>query len=167
MSAFLAEWFTHRSWDPAFVVMAGAAFAVALTGLWLVRWRRREPTLEMPAVESSPAPPADSADLKAASEQRGTRRRVGTWLKVFLRDPQTGEVFEGHVVDHAPGGVGLTLFRETQTGAVLGVRGVNVPASVPWVDVEVRSCTPLGDNLYRVGARTADTTLWESLHTYI
>lgn len=164
----ILEWLMRRPWDPAVILMLGTAATLVFSTLCLVCFRRKPATpgaLAVPEIPPNaapvPPPPPEPA------EQREQLRRSGTWLKVYCRNPQTAERYEGHVVDHTPHGVGLTTFHSVAVGDSLEVRGANVPGSIPWVSIVVRSCQPLGGNQWRIGGQTADLTLWETLQTYI
>src|SRR5262249_9173363 len=68
----------------------------------------------------------------------------------------------GYVLDRSTAGLRLATPRQFPVGALLTVRADSAPAEVPWVQVQVRSCTPVGDH-YQVGCSFLEQPPWNVL----
>ena len=122
-------------------------------GVWSGK-RRQRPTPPTP----EELPPDSSL------ERRGTIRREGIWLKVFLIDTQAPDgLLVGHAIDYHSRGLGLLLFREVAVGQSFAARFAHAPDTVPWIKVVVSYCQQLDKTTWKVGCRSAEGALWNPL----
>src|SRR5262249_12915943 len=128
-----------------------------------------DPSQSPPAENAESRPPASGAEATAGdgpAEQRKAVRLSGNWLKVFLKMDGQAEEFEAWLVDCAPHGLGLNLFQEVAPGSRLGVRPAKAPATVPWVQVEVKYCRHRDGDTWSAGCHFVDISLWSTLLQY-
>ena len=133
------------AWLPGlvFFVVVGAVY-------WLTRSTPQlaaEPTLECDSGLKSVKTPH-------AAEQRGTFRRHGNPVEVYIGTPEDKKNPDiGSVLDRSMGGMRLALYHEVEIGMIVSIRPVHADDIVPWVDLEIRSCRPSVEmpNQYEVG----------------
>jgi PilZ domain len=117
-------------WVIAFGAVGAVLGIVFATGLFV----RKPPKASLP-----PDPFAFGATL----EQRGAHRRKGNPIGVQITDADAkGEPFHGIVVNRSAGGLGLEVDRPVEVSTLISIRVVNAPVTVPWIQVQVRSCRP-------------------------
>jgi hypothetical protein len=80
-------------------------------------------------------------------EQRGTPRRKGNPVGIDITDAQAkGEPFHAVVVNRSAGGLCLETDRPIEVATIVSLRVVNAPVTVPWIQVQIRSCRPEVNN---------------------
>jgi len=152
MENFLKQLPLPAGWEVWGVVGAGvvAAFLAFVVGRRLLAG---QPTGQPPGLPRRPASPAplDPFEIGSRSEKRSAVRRKGSSVEVELvLEGHPGPPTRGWVQDRSVGGLGLSVESEFACGTLLKVRPRNVPATAPWVEIEVRSCKP-GDNGWLIG----------------
>jgi hypothetical protein len=79
-------------------------------------------------------------------ERRQAPRRWGIPVEVFLLEGRPlAEPPRGWVRNRSTGGLGLSVTQPMAEGSILSVRVTTEPDTVPWVQLTVRNCHPLGD----------------------
>jgi hypothetical protein len=123
----------------------------------------------------SRSPPAPSADVDAPeydpfaqgtlTERRQSVRRAGNPVDVFYALPDNKDrPLTGWIFDRSVGGLGLIAAAEFEVGVTLLVRPVKAPATIPWIEVEVRCCRPTPDGKgCHVGCKFLQTPPWPVL----
>jgi hypothetical protein len=85
--------------------------------------------------------PTDPYAMGTTLEQRCAHRRKGNPVGVQITDADAkGEPIHGIVINRSAGGLGLEVDRPIEANTVVSVRVVNAPVTVPWIQVQVRSC---------------------------
>ena len=80
------------------------------------------------------------------NERRQSFRRKGSTVTVLIAEQhQTGGTKQGWVLDRSVGGLGLFSEKPKEVGTLLRVRPENGPTTTPFIEVEVKSCTPFED----------------------
>jgi hypothetical protein len=98
------------------------------------------------------------------TERRTSLRRRGTEVEVKLRDGEAHEELgTAWVVDRSMGGLCLTTEEQFEKGMVLSVRTLNAPETIPWIQVEVRSCRNLSRGGYELGCQFVRPPTWNIL----
>ena len=96
-------------------------------------------------------------------ENRAAIRRGGNAVAIFIADPQkTEEPRRGWVVDRSAGGLCIALDNPVDAGTVLRVRVCNAPVTVPWAEIEVKSCRKDG-NQWEAGCQFVVTPSYNVL----
>jgi hypothetical protein len=123
----------------AYVWLPGLVFIMVVGGVF---WVSRPGTDN--AVDSSVKQAALTAvGTEKPKDQRGTFRRQGNPVEVYVATPETKEQPAiGSVLDRSMGGMRLAIFRAVEVGSVISIRPVSADSIVPWVDLEIRSCGP-------------------------
>jgi hypothetical protein len=100
-------------------------------------------------------------------ERRAAPRVGGDPIPVLLceGDPPGGEPFRGVVIDRSLGGLGLSLDRPLEKGALLSLRVADAPPTTPWVRIEVRNCQPAG-TFWEVGCQFYQTPISDVLQLF-
>jgi hypothetical protein len=118
-----------------------------LTTLFIQTALRRAPgPLSVPPAQDDPAKKTGRqalATMGPSAEKRGTVRRSGNAIPIFIQDGNGGQK-RGFVVDRSAGGIGLALDYSVPLGTTIRVRPVKAPDTAPWVDVQVKSCRAEG-----------------------
>jgi hypothetical protein len=131
------------------------------TGLALVMGYallRRSPLPKLP----SPArqPDYDPFVQGSLREQRKSFRRAGNAIEVLISDAEVSQQPQhGLVLDRSLGGLRLLASESLTVGATITVRTLNAPPSVPWVEMEVRSCRQVSDG-WELGCKFVKTPPW-------
>lgn len=147
--------------EPLFIsALLGAGLASAATCAFLLM-KRGASAVPTAQTEPTTAP----HESKAFAEHRHAARRAGTWIKLFLRRPDSTAIHEAHVVDYTSDGVGILLFSELAPGSTIEARAARAPDSVAWSVLEVRSCQQLEGNVWRAGCRVSDPAFAASLRS--
>ena len=142
VAADLGSW---KPWLAAAVGLAAVGLIVLAVG---IAYRRRK-ARERAAAEDLGA--RYRGDL--IREKRQAFRRVGREWTVLLRDPAAGgDPWPGRVVDRSVGGLGLVVSQPAVIGTLLAVRAADASPTVPWTEVEVRSCQQQGGE-WRLGCQ--------------
>jgi hypothetical protein len=116
---------------------------------------------ELPAQADAPKV-ANPLTFKSM-ENRAAVRRGGNAVAVFIADPQkTEEPRRGWVVDRSAGGLCIALDNPADAGTILRVRVCNAPVTVPWAEVEVKSCRKDG-NQWEAGCQFVVTPSYNVL----
>jgi hypothetical protein len=85
--------------------------------------------------------PPNPYALGTTLEQRGAHRRKGNPIGIHITDANAkGEPFHGVITNRSTGGLGLEVDRPIDVNTTVSVRVVNAPVTVPWIQVQVRSC---------------------------
>src|SRR5438045_3400083 len=122
-------------WIPIFIGVA-AGVVTLLTGRLVLRWTGAY----------APPPPPPNRDngflvIPQSPEMRSANRRNGNAVAVFVADPQkTEDPQRGWVVDRSAGGLCVAVENPVDPGAALRIRVCNAPVTVPWAELEVKSC---------------------------
>lgn len=114
---------------------------------------------------SRPAGPQweSSWAIGSKGEKRTALRREGNPVAVELTDEKMlGAPFDGFVIDRSVGGLGVVIDRTVEVGTILSVRPRNAPETVPWVQIEIRSCRAENKE-YLLGCRFVRTPSWSVL----
>ncbi len=126
-------------WLPAL-----AALVVGIPVYWLALRSSRG----IAALASEPPPPKETPEpdpftAGSTMEQRKAFRRKGNPIEIlFSPEDQPQYPEKCYVLDRSVGGLRLMIGREVPPGTVLSVRPVNVSPMIPWVQIEVRNCSP-------------------------
>jgi hypothetical protein len=106
------------------------------------------------------APTRDPFVFGSAAERRVALRRRGNPKEIMVSDAEVKEApFQAWVVDRSTGGLCLSLGEEIPVGKVLSVRALNAPDTIPWVQIEVRSCRHEDDG-WEAGCQFLKTPSW-------
>jgi hypothetical protein len=109
-------------------------------------------------------PPDDPFVHGSKSERRTSLRRRGTEVEVRLRDADgKREVGTAWVVDRSMGGLCLMTPEQIEKGTVLSVRTLNAPETIPWIQIEVRSCRVLDRGGHEIGCQFVRPPTWNIL----
>ena len=114
------------------------------------------------------APESDSEEsaiplTPKSVEMRAANRRGGNAVAVFIADPQkTEEPQRGWVVDRSAGGLCVALDNPVDSGSNLRIRVCNAAVTVPWAEVEVKSCRKDG-NQWEAGCQFVVTPSYNVL----
>ena len=127
--------------------IAAGALIVVTVGYWARARRRVGKVSSGSLVEPPEQVPVVSPD------QRRALRRSGNPLPVLISDADgVAPATEGTVVDRSADGMRLEVNTAANVGTVLSVRPARATPSIPWVQVEVRSCRPSSRG-YELGCR--------------
>jgi hypothetical protein len=178
MLAQIAAGLELAPWEIWVIPLAGLASAglVWLTGRVLANRRRVWPVGVPHPVDSvvvqSATPAAEAAALAqqrdpflygSPSEQRSSLRRRGKSVKVLLSMKATpDQLFEGWVIDRSVGGLCLASSQEVPKGAIMNVRPMQAPESLPWIQIEIKNCRQDG-NHWEIGCQFLRTPVWSVL----
>jgi len=119
------------AWIPGlvFVIVVGTIY-------WLSR-----PAEQLVQPLTNDGPGGLSISTPKAKDLRGTFRRQGNTVEVFITTPEDKDNPDiGSVLDRSMGGVRLGLFHEVPVGAIFSIRPTHADDIVPWVEIEIRSC---------------------------
>ncbi|MBY0522926.1 MAG: PilZ domain-containing protein [Gemmataceae bacterium] len=146
----------------------GATAALLLVGtIWMMLRRRaaRKRFVHRKTTRLAPPMNGDPFTLGSHQERRAAPRRHGNPVAVLVSDVD-GEVepVRGWVVDRSAGGLGLELAEEGDVaiGTVLSIRPKDAPASLAWVQVEVRNRQQKGA-AWRLGCKFVRPPAWDVL----
>ena len=104
----------------------------------------------------------DASFLKGVTqERRAATRRKGNTVEVQLSGTH-GTTIRGWVLDRSQGGLGLLVEQVVAEGTPLKVRPCNAMATVPWIDVTVRSCRGEASQ-YELGCQFVRLPSWNEL----
>jgi PilZ domain len=96
-------------------------------------------------------------------ERRVSIRREGTTIGVLISDQRAQATpDQGYVLDRSTGGLRIASPRPVLVGTILSVRTDEAPPDVPWVQVQIRNCIPVGD-YYQLGCRFVQQPPWNVL----
>lgn len=149
---------------PIIALVAGVAFYFVAS--WFLTKKpsgppgaRKRPN----AGTASPSPGSTYSSTPAVApfgEKRAAFRRDGNPTPVYLSDIDfLDDPFDAWVIDRSLGGLCLCLDRSLPVGAVLNVRSRNAPETIPWVQIEVRTCRKEEDG-HHIGCRFVRTPSW-------
>jgi hypothetical protein len=122
--------------------------ALAAVGLGLpVYWFAMRTSGPAPAedTDQQPVVPTGSDPFASgsSSEQRKAFRRRGNPIEILVTpEKESARPERGYVLDRSVGGLRLMIPRDVPPGTILTVRPAQVTAMIPWIEVEVRNCTP-------------------------
>jgi hypothetical protein len=149
-------------WVAAGIGMVCTAAAL-VTGYAILAGRRRRGLAAPPAKPAPPGVVRDPFVYGSAAERRAALRRAGNPIGILVSDAEVKlEPVRGWVMDRSTGGLCLAVSEPVEEGAVLSVRTVNAPRTVPWIQVEVRSCRP-EDGAWELGCQFRKTPPWSLL----
>lgn len=124
---------------------------------------RKKQAVERYATLLRPVPVEDPFYRGSAGEKRASVRRKGNPVKILISDAEgQAKPHEGCVIDRSIGGLGMMVEEPVEVGTILSVRAVNAPASVPWVQIEVRNCRK-GAEAWEIGCQFVRTPPWSVL----
>jgi hypothetical protein len=110
--------------------IGGAVLGVIFVTSFITRKPAKKPNL-----------PPDPYAMGTTLEQRGAHRRKGNPIGVQITDADgKGEPIHGVIINRSAGGLGLEMDRPIDVNTTVSVRVVNAPVTVPWIQVQVRSC---------------------------
>jgi hypothetical protein len=105
-------------------------------------------------------PQHDPFIFGSAMERRVAARRNGNPTEVQITDAERqGPLLRGLVLDRSVGGLCLLVDREIGPGTLLGVRPASSADSIPWLDIEVRSCRQTQEG-WELGCQFKKTPPW-------
>jgi hypothetical protein len=121
-------------WLPAvvFLAVAGGFYLVLRPGKTVAD----EPKVAVVTEKQTEVSAVKSKDQRVVSRRQGNPVQVHVAAEGAKEEPGVASV-----LDRSVGGIRLATFHEVQAGTVLSIRPINADAMVPWVEVEVRSCT--------------------------
>ena len=109
----------------------------------------------------------EEVDIFMASgvnDRRRALRRGGNPVAVLITDAACkAEAQYGYVLDRSTGGLCLSVKGQIPEGSVVSVRTTNAPATVPWVQIEVRNCRKMNSGEYELGCKFVRTPPWSVL----
>jgi hypothetical protein len=162
MSPLIASGLDLSQWQNWVIPISGAVFTIlALAVGRSYLWPRRRPT-----TISEAAPGVDPFVHGSPSDRRTAARRAGKLVRVLVSDENAqAEPIEGWVTDRSVGGLCLTLREAVSQGRILSVKAGEAPETIPWVQVEVRSCRA-NDGEYELGCQFLRTPSWSIMLTF-
>src|SRR5262249_28242652 len=96
-------------------------------------------------------------------ERRKSLRRKGKIVEVKVRDGDAqSDMGSGWVMDRSVGGMCVAMDEPLPVGAVLSVKVVRAPDSVPWVKLEVKSCRAR-EGRFELGCQFVQQPTWNVL----
>lgn len=149
LDTILSDW---RTWS----AVAIGAFCAFVVYWWINRVAARRLLAEEAAAladgtsDEPAAPAAPTLDWEvrdpfvhgSAQEKRRSLRRKGNAVSVLISDAKAEASPErGCVLDRSHGGLRLSVSQQVQPGTVLSVRVAHAATIIPWVQLEVRTCT--------------------------
>lgn len=148
-----------ETWIPLVAGMAAGVLSIVAFRIVAARQRRRP----APAAPANETPAPDPFVHGSASEQRRAWRRGGNPVPVLIKIPtQKDPGWRGWVFDRSVGGLGLVVENAFEPGAQLSVLPEKAPQSMPWIDIEVKSCRP-GEDGFELGCKFVKTPPWSVL----
>jgi hypothetical protein len=137
---------------------------LTLLGYFLYQYQANAPERPKRAGKAAPGEPDDPFIQGSKTERRTSLRRRGTEVEVKLRDGEAQEELgTAWVVDRSMGGLCLMTPENFEKGMVLSVRTLNAPETIPWIQVEVRSCRNLNRGGYELGCQFVRPPTWNIL----
>jgi hypothetical protein len=141
LDAIVADWATWL----CVAIGAGCAFVVYW---WINRVAARPLAAAVSATAPTEEPPAPAWSQRdpfvhgSAQEKRRSIRRKGNPVTVLVSDAKAeAPPARGSVLDRSHGGLRLRVAETVQPGTILSIRAAHVGDAVPWVQLEVRTCT--------------------------
>ena len=99
----------------------------------------------------------------SGSERRTGLRRKGNEIEVTLRDADVKvNLGIGWVLDRSVGGLCLKVQKKFDVGEILSVRPSSAPTTLPWLQIEVRSCRA-EDGAWELGCQFTHQPTWNVL----
>lgn len=118
----------------------------------------RLPTL--PPRPAAPPPPQEEIDFLAEHpNRRGSPRRWGNPIEVFLNSPLWSQQIHGLVINRSATGLAIFVDVEIPAGSFIKVRAVEAPYYVPWVDIEIIYTKKVSSN-FIMGCKYRFETPW-------
>jgi|SRR5208283_1400486 len=157
--------FDLATWGPWLAPAAGllAAGVVFWLGRSLFVRRGEEDTEDEEGENLEEGGEVDPFLHGATRERRGALRRGGNPVPVLITDANgEAEPLNAWVIDRSTGGLCLSVHEAIATGTVLSVRTSNAPQTVPWIQVEVKNCRPVGSD-WELGCKFVRTPPWSVL----
>jgi hypothetical protein len=145
-----SRWDRNTYWVVGLVL--GGLVCIVAPVLWRNRPRPRRsravppPPLLAPQRDGAPPPPrlgpSQPDRLASGDERRTAPRRKDNPIEVHISDAAARAApAPGRVVDRSVGGLCLAVSDPVEVGTILSVRPATAPASIPWVQIEVRRQT--------------------------
>lgn len=148
-------------WSTWLCVAIGAACAFVVYW-WINRVAaRRLASAGLAATEEPPQPAPETPAWSerdpfmhgSAQEKRRSIRRKGSPVTVLVSDAKAEAApVRGSVLDRSHGGLRLGVAESVQPGTILSIRVAHAADIVPWVQLEVRTCTR-GDAGWELGCQ--------------
>jgi hypothetical protein len=157
--AFASE---HLLWVTPVVVGAASAGLALIMGRGFLTRRRRvvDPPAPRPTVMREGASDYDPFIHGSATEKRGALRRGGNPMPVLISDQEVKEQpYQGWILDRSTGGLCLAVGEKVQPGTIVSVRTTNAPVTIPWVQIEVKTCREVDGN-WELGCRFVKVPPW-------
>jgi hypothetical protein len=143
------------------VIGIASAGMALIWGRALFNRNRRRTRLRSapPATQEAIAAP-DPFTHGSASEKRKAFRRGGNPTEIRVTDEkQAAEPVQGWVINRSTGGLGLVIPEPVAEGTVLSIRAANAPTTVPWYQIQVRSCREADDG-WEIGSQWVKAPPW-------
>ena len=126
-----------QTWTVPLVGLTSAGLMLLVAGTLLRRRSSGPPVIKQNAILQDPF------DRGSNSERRSSVRRIGKTIKVLISDANAQAApFQGWVCDRSMGGLCLAVPRQVDINMILSVRTTDSDASTPWIQVEVKRCSP-------------------------
>lgn len=140
-----------------------AAVVVFLLGQLIFGRAPKKPSMERYATLLRPVQVDDPFQRGSAGEKRASVRRKGNPVVVLVSDAEgQAKPYEACVMDRSIGGLGVVVDNPVDVGTILSIRTASAPASVPWVQIEVRNCRKTNES-WELGCQFVRTPPWSVL----
>lgn len=110
--------------------------------------------------QSNVPPDPEPFALATTLEQRDAHRRKGNPIGVRITDAEgKGKQIDAVVINRSAGGLCLEANCPIEPCTIVSVRVINAPVTVPWIQVEIRSCRIEGA-VYLLGCQFVKPPPW-------
>lgn len=136
--------------------------AVGLTGTVIAFWLGRITANQSPSEESAPvfSSDVDPFTVGSAMEKRGVARRGGNPVEIYVAQAdKVHPPLQAWVKDRSAGGLRICVASEIPVGTILRARPRKAPPGAPWVELEVKSCSPDGQE-WALGCAYLQAPAW-------
>jgi len=142
ISKLLSGWDSEVVWAIAAIVGVVVA-VVAFVGGWFLIHRRKarlRALAEQAGEWKDQSSPQDAFRYGMGMARRKSVRLSGNQIPVLVSSEKSADApWDAWVLDRSQGGLRLRVPQAIQVGAVLRVRTVQAPTSIPWVEVQVKN----------------------------
>jgi hypothetical protein len=153
----------YQVWIVPVIGVASAGLALVMGRALLGRRRLKRPLRRRKTDLQATPEDHDPFVHGSATERRNALRRGGNPVPVLVTDADvTRDPYRAWVLDRSTGGLCLAAPEEVATGTVLSVRTGNAPDTVPWVQMEVKSCREVDGN-WELGCQFVKTPNWNTM----
>src|SRR5271166_2970172 len=131
------------TWETVALVAVGGFTGGLALALFLLYGRRSSPDTP-PILGTHESPATDPFLTSTSPSRRAAQRRDGRHVDVLISDEtQEAPPQQGWFIDRSAGGLALGSLQGEDVGTILSVRPLEGSEHAPWVQVEVRQCSPL------------------------